>query len=109
MKNMNRRYAIRARCLDCSGFSKKEVRECPIVDCSLFPFRMGTGKQDPEARDRALRSYCLECMNDQPVEVSLCPSGDCPLYSFRQTRSARSQKCRIPSTTAANNVAEGVR
>jgi hypothetical protein len=33
--------AIRAKCLDCSGGQQKEVRECPIPDCSLWPYRMG--------------------------------------------------------------------
>lgn len=33
--------AIKRHCLDCSGSSKKEVRECIIQDCPLYPFRMG--------------------------------------------------------------------
>lgn len=33
--------AIKKYCLDCSGGSKKEVRECIILDCPLYPFRMG--------------------------------------------------------------------
>ena len=33
--------AIRAKCLDCCGGSEKEVRECRIVACALFPYRMG--------------------------------------------------------------------
>lgn len=33
--------AIRAKCLDCSGDYINEVRECPITDCPLYPFRMG--------------------------------------------------------------------
>ena len=33
--------AIRAKCLECSGGSPKEVRFCPAEDCSLFPFRLG--------------------------------------------------------------------
>ena len=33
--------SIRAKCLDCSGGSPKEVRECPIKNCSLFPYRFG--------------------------------------------------------------------
>lgn len=33
--------AIRAKCLDCSAGQKKEVRLCPVVDCSLYPYRMG--------------------------------------------------------------------
>ena len=31
--------AIRAKCLDCCGGQIKEVRECEIVHCSLWPFR----------------------------------------------------------------------
>lgn len=33
--------AIRAKCLDCSGDYINEVRECPVTDCALYPFRMG--------------------------------------------------------------------
>lgn len=33
--------AIRAFCLECSGGSTAEVKECPVVRCALFPFRMG--------------------------------------------------------------------
>jgi len=33
--------AIKKHCLDCSGGSKKEVRECIITDCPLYPYRMG--------------------------------------------------------------------
>ena len=34
--------SIRAKCLDCSCFQPKEVRLCPCVDCSIYPYRMGT-------------------------------------------------------------------
>ena len=33
--------AIRRKCLDCSGDSTEEVRNCVIEDCALYPFRMG--------------------------------------------------------------------
>lgn len=33
--------AIRAFCLGCSGDSTAEVKSCPVVECPLFPFRMG--------------------------------------------------------------------
>ena len=33
--------AIRAKCLDCSGNMKNEVRLCPCSDCSLYPYRHG--------------------------------------------------------------------
>lgn len=33
--------AIRAKCMECSGGSFKEVRECHITDCALHPYRLG--------------------------------------------------------------------
>lgn len=36
--------AVRYRCIDCSGGSKKEIRLCPCPDCSLWEFRFG---EDP--------------------------------------------------------------
>lgn len=32
--------AIRVKCLECAG-SPKEVRNCPIYNCPLYPYRMG--------------------------------------------------------------------
>jgi hypothetical protein len=34
--------AIPAKCVDCSGGSLVEVRECAATGCSLWPLRMGT-------------------------------------------------------------------
>ena len=33
--------AIREFCLDCSGDSSKNVKECTSVNCPLHPFRLG--------------------------------------------------------------------
>ncbi len=33
--------AIRAKCLDCSGGSATEARECPCKGCELYPYRFG--------------------------------------------------------------------
>ncbi len=33
--------AIKAKCLDCSCDSATEVKECPVEDCPLYPFRFG--------------------------------------------------------------------
>ena len=33
--------AIRAKCIDCSCGELKEVRECPITKCPIWPYRMG--------------------------------------------------------------------
>lgn len=32
---------IRLKCIDCCCGQIKEVRECPCVDCALYPYRMG--------------------------------------------------------------------
>ena len=37
--------AIRRRCLDCSGYLLREVRNCHLTRCGLWPFRLG---RDPE-------------------------------------------------------------
>ena len=40
-KKLTPMKAIRAKCLDCSGESAKEVRLCPIKKCPLYPYRFG--------------------------------------------------------------------
>jgi len=32
---------IRRKCLDCTAGSYKEIRDCLIPDCALYPYRMG--------------------------------------------------------------------
>lgn len=87
---MNRRQAIRARCLDCSAFSPKAVRACSMSDCPLHPFRMGVGRQNARERTTAIRAYCLECCAGQLTEVRKCPSHTCSLYPYRQSKADRS-------------------
>ena len=41
MKNLSPLKAIRANCIDCSGGTLKEVKDCVIHDCPLYPYRMG--------------------------------------------------------------------
>jgi len=45
-KKLTRSRAIRAKCLDCSGYQPKEVRYCPIKNCPLFRYRMGRELKD---------------------------------------------------------------
>ncbi len=33
--------SIRKKCLDCSCGQPKEIRLCPIINCPLYPYRMG--------------------------------------------------------------------
>jgi hypothetical protein len=78
--------SIRRKCLDCSGGSYSEVRDCQIVDCELHPYRFG--KRPPPgtaARTpvKAMRAYCLSCCRGQAKEVRLCPCDDCELHPYR--------------------------
>lgn len=82
--NLNRRKAIHERCLNCSGWSPKDVSSCIMEHCSLYPYRLGTGNQDAEKRKQAIRAYCLSCMNSQVGEVAKCQSNKCPLYVFKR-------------------------
>lgn len=41
--------AIRAKCLDCTCGQMGEIRECPIVDCPLYEYRMGHRPKDNES------------------------------------------------------------
>ena len=81
--DLNRRRAIRERCLNCSGWFPSEVANCNFSDCQLYPFRTGRGKQNPKARAEAIRSYCLWCMAGQRSEVAKCVSKTCPLFAYR--------------------------
>ena len=65
---MNRRQAIRDKCLMCSEDVKKEVKNCPCTDCSLYPYRFGRGKQEPKERELAIKRECMSCMAGHTFE-----------------------------------------
>lgn len=88
--NTNRRKSIRERCMNCSGWSYKEISECEFSDCPLFDFRLGAGKQNSKQRSISIRKYCLWCMAGRPAEVGKCTTNDCPLFPYRQTKVDRS-------------------
>lgn len=90
--DLNRRKAIRERCMDCTGWAYSRVSSCEFDDCPLHPFRSGKGKQDAKARAKNIRKYCLWCMSGSLYEVSKCPSTDCPLFPYRKTRTERASK-----------------
>lgn len=92
-KDLNRRKAIRERCMNCSEWSPKEVENCFADDCQLYPYRSGQGKQDPKARSKAIRGYCLWCCAGQSYEVQKCVSRYCSLFPYRQARTDKSVEC----------------
>lgn len=60
-KRLTPLQAIRAKCLDCSGGSRQEVRLCPITQCPLWPYRFG---KRPQA-ERGMR-----CARSTPSTLS---------------------------------------
>lgn len=36
---------IRAHCLECSGGSRKQVQNCEITNCRLWPYRKGNTRK----------------------------------------------------------------
>lgn len=53
--------AVQAKCIDCCGGERSEARKCVAIECTLWPFRMGTNPlsrrilsdaQKTAARDR---------------------------------------------------------
>lgn len=49
MKVLTPIKAIRAKCMDCTCYQPKEIRECRIITCALWPYRMG---RRPSEHDR---------------------------------------------------------
>ena len=44
---MNKLYdtpikAMRKKCLDCTCGQFIEIRKCPVINCALYPYRMGS-------------------------------------------------------------------
>jgi hypothetical protein len=51
-KGGTRLKAIKRRCLDCSGGSKADVRDCQHVACDLHPFRFGRNPNRTMSREQ---------------------------------------------------------
>lgn len=45
-QKQTRKQAIKAKCLDCSGGIRAEVRRCSATNCPLWPYRLGTEQKN---------------------------------------------------------------
>lgn len=43
-KSLTRKQAIKQKCLDCSGYNRKEVKNCEFKECPLYRYRLGVEK-----------------------------------------------------------------
>ena len=58
--------AIRAKCIDCSAGSMKEVRECVMLDCPLYPYRLG---KSPNRKPRILTEEEREALRQRMAKM----------------------------------------
>ena len=58
--------AIRTKCIDCSAGSMKEVRECVMLDCPLYPYRLG---KSPNRKPRILTDEEREALRQRMVKM----------------------------------------
>ena len=47
--------AIRQKCIDCTCGQLAEIRLCPVINCPLYPYRMG--RRPDKATIDTLKSY----------------------------------------------------
>lgn len=73
--------AIRAFCLECSCGQTSEVKECPVVKCPLYPFRMGKNpyrqrREISEEEKRVLADRLREARKNAGGSVEKAEVGD---------------------------------
>lgn len=85
MKRLTPIKAIRERCINCSGYSLKEVRECTHDECPLHQYRFARRPREKASATpmKAIRKHCIECCNGNKREANLCPAQSCPLQAYK--------------------------
>lgn len=68
----SRKRAIRLKCLDCCCGSAYEVRLCPLKNCPLWRFRLGTQCRE-ETRENAADSQHQEKKGQGPDGEAVFP------------------------------------
>lgn len=61
-RNLTPLRAIRKKCLDCSAGSPNEVRCCDLLDCPLYPYRLG---KSPNRKPRELTEEQREVLRQR--------------------------------------------
>ena len=71
--------AIKKHCLECSGYEKKQVRECVIKDCVLYEYRQGTNpKRNGIGTTKNLHSITSSEKSDNYISVlRVYPGNEC--------------------------------
>jgi len=61
MKVLTPIKTIRAKCMDCTCDQPKEIRECRIISCPSWPYRMGKRPTEAERKvyERGEAEVCV--------------------------------------------------
>ena len=51
-KKLTPMSAIRAKCMECSNFQFSEINRCPVADCALWVYRLGS---KPDQKGKKLK------------------------------------------------------
>ena len=64
--------AIRAKCLECSCGSQEDVKQCPVTQCALYPFRFG---KNPYRTKREYTEEQLAAMRERLAKAREAQKG----------------------------------
>lgn len=67
-KIRNPMTAIRAKCVYCSNGQLKEVAECRVTSCPLYPFRMGENPFNKKTRERLMRDGVIAADDSEDTD-----------------------------------------
>ena len=95
---MTKTKAIKKHCSDCAGESYLDVLFCVVVDCPLWPFRLGvragTGTYD-KRMDVAIKNH-PELVKDICEDLNMAPFFQ---LSSSKTRHLATKRGRVTKTT----------
>jgi hypothetical protein len=77
--NLTPLRAIRFKCLDCCCWQTKDVKDCGIQDCSLYPFRLG---RNPNVKSRGQKGNSNSLQEYRDKKKSLVP--DLAIFNKRE-------------------------
>lgn len=74
---------IQLTCRWCSTWQYKELKMCPVLDCSIWPYRHGKRpKLNRITPVGAIRNRCLDC-GEGYGDIRNCVVIWCPLWCYR--------------------------
>ena len=71
LENKNVLRAIHLKCYDCSAYNINEIKECPVKECPLYPFRQGKNPFRKRELTDEQRQKIGERLNKAKTKITL--------------------------------------